>query len=137
MDLMCCTCTMNARVISMASSFPNSTKPLLRLVSSDILGDGFPGRLLPTAPHGPEFVRQLPSMEAWNFHHKYMSSMSSFPCSCWSLVQDFDETSLLQYCGALADILILPSSYSSYSSISCMLMSLSPSHWHMGMCLYL
>ena len=54
-----------------------------------------------------------------------ISSISSLPCSCWSTVRDFDEPSLLQYCGALADILTLPCSYSGSSSISLMLISVS------------
>ena len=53
---------------------------------------------------------------------------SSYPVSVLSLAlvgRLFDELSLLQYCGALADILILPCSYSGSSSISLMLISVS------------
>ena len=71
-------------------------------------------------PHGPGFVTQLPSVKG-NVDPSgtfiILSSISSLPCSCWSLVRDFDEPSLLQYCGALADIPMLPSSYSNSSSI--------------------
>ena len=58
----------------------------------------------------PRFVRQLPSVKANVVPSGFsiiMSNMSYFPFSCWLLVRYFDEPSLLQYCGAQADILIL------------------------------